>query len=57
VVPPRDVAGEAGAVHERAVMEETTGRVCGAAKAVMGAAAMGARILLRECGRGRRRHD
>jgi hypothetical protein len=43
-------AGETGAIHQRPVVEKTTRGIPGVTKAVLGAASMGTRVLLRECG-------
>jgi hypothetical protein len=45
---------EVGAVHEGEVVEKVAGRVPGVTEAVLGTTPVGARILLREHGYGRR---
>lgn len=50
-------AGEAGAVHKRAVVGKTTGGVPAPAETILGTTLVGTRILLRDGGRGRRGDD
>src|ERR1700722_3725768 len=57
VVPAGHGAGEASAVPKGAVVAKVARRVSGVAEAILGTAPVGARVLLRECGRGGRRDD
>jgi hypothetical protein len=53
----RAIAGETGAIHKGAILASAAGRIPGTEQEVLGAASVGARILLRDGRRGRRRDD
>ena len=52
-----DLAVEAGAVHQGAVVAAAATRVPSLAETLLGAASVGPGVFLRECGRGRRSDD
>src|SRR5580698_197887 len=57
VLPGNNGAGQSGAIPERAVVTPVARRVSRTAEALLGATPMGAGLLLRERGCGRRGHN